>query len=191
VPISALYHPIPVWYNERDDQRVWASKREERRIMPSEVTRDGARLRRATPDDWAAVAALLEAAGLPLAGAHEHLGDFIVAERADAALLGCVAVERYPAAEGAARASGLLRSLAVASTARGLGLGARLVRQALATAREAELADVTLLTTTAADYFPRFGFRAITRDEAPLPIRDSLEFREACPDTATVMTLAL
>jgi N-acetylglutamate synthase-like GNAT family acetyltransferase len=182
---------IPVWYNERDGKRVWASKREERRIMPIEITRDGARLRHAKPDDWAAVAALLEAAGLPLAGARDHLGDFIVAERADAALLGCVAVERYPAAEGAARVSGLLRSLAVTPEARGLGLGARLVRRALATAREADLADVTLLTTTAVDYFPRFGFHPIAREEAPLPVRDSLEFREACPDTATVMTLAL
>lgn len=148
-------------------------------------------LRRAEPGDWIAVTALLADAGLPLAGAREHLGDFIVVEGAGGALLGCVAVERYPAAEGAGRASGLLRSVAVAPAARGLGLGMRLVQRALATAREADLADVTLLTTTAADYFPRFGFRVIARDETPLPIRDSLEFREACPDTATVMTLAL
>ena len=172
--------------------------------MPIELTRDGARLRRARPSDWAEVAALLEAAGLPLAGAHEHLDDFIVAERMGADLfkamgieqttpdlLGCVAVERYPAAEDGARGSGLLRSLAVADKARGRGIGGRLVRQALAAAHEAGLTDLTLLTTTAADYFPRFGFRVIPRDEASAPIRDSLEFREACPDTATVMTLAL
>lgn len=159
--------------------------------MPIELTRDGARLRRARPSDWAEVAALLEAAGLPLAGAREHLGDFILAERAGADLLGCVAVERYLAAEDGARGSGLLRSLAVADEARGRGIGGRLIRQALAAAREAGLADLTLLTTTAADYFPRFGFHVIPRDEAPAPIRDSLEFREACPDTAIVMTRAL
>lgn len=151
----------------------------------------GVALRRGEPGDWVAVAALLDDADLPLAGAREHLDDFIVAEGAGGALLGCAALERYPAARGGARVSGLLRSVAVALPARRLGLGARLVGRLLTTAREADLADVTLLTTTAADYFLRFGFRMVARDEAPLPVRDSIEFREACPDTATVMTLAL
>jgi len=137
------------------------------------------------------VATLLDDAALPLAGARERLGDFIVVEGAGGALLGCAALERYPAAIGGALASGLLRSVAVALPARGLGLGARLVERLLVTAREEGLANVTLLTTTAADYFPRFGFCVIARDETPPPVRDSLEFREACPDTATVMTLAL
>lgn len=151
----------------------------------------GVALRRAEPGDWVAVAALLDDADLPLAGAHEHLDDFIVAEGAGGALLGCAALERYHAAHDGARASGLLRSVAIAQPARGLGLGARLIERLLTTAREADLADVSLLTTTAADYFPRFGFRVVARNAAPLPVRDSIEFREACPDTATVMTLAL
>ncbi|MDE3230873.1 MAG: hypothetical protein KGO05_13425, partial [Chloroflexota bacterium] len=67
----------------------------------------------------------------------------------------------------------------------------RLVTSLLAGASGAEYANVTLLTTTAADYFTRFGFRAIPRAETPTPIRASLEFRETCPDSATVMLLAL
>lgn len=158
--------------------------------MTSELTVGAAPLRTARADDWQAVAALLTAADLPLAGAREHLGDFIIAEGADGALLGCAALERYPAEDGV-RASGLLRSLAVASGARGLGLGALLVSRLLQAAREAGLADVTLLTTAAEDYFPRFGFRAIAREEAPLVVRASVEFREACPASAVVMSLTL
>lgn len=156
----------------------------------------GVRLREAQPDDWLAVESLLADSELPLAGAREHLCDFIVAEGAAATLLGCAALEQYAAdaegvTEGAARMSGLLRSLAVAPAARGLGLGASLVESLLSAARAQGLADVTLLTTTAADYFPRFGFRQIAREEAPLAVRDSIEFREACPESAVVMSRAL
>lgn len=167
---------------------------------PTTSGASGVRLRAARAGDWLAIESLLADAELPLAGAREHLGEFIVAEGAAETLLGCAALERYPVApadqpEGAANAdaeaSGLLRSLAVAPAARGLGLGASLVALLLAAARAERLADVTLLTTTAADYFPRFGFRQVTREAAPLAVRESVEFREACPDSAVVMSLAL
>lgn len=63
--------------------------------------------------------------------------------------------------------------------------------QLLESARAEGLADVTLLTTTAADYFTRFGFHVIPRESAPEAVRASVEFREACPETATVMIRAL
>lgn len=153
----------------------------------------GVRLRMAQPGDLLAVESLLADAELPLAGAREHLRDFVVAEGAAATLLGCAALERYAtgSAAGAAHVSGLLRSLAVAPAARGLGLGASLVESLLSAARAQGLADVTLLTTTAAEYFPRFGFQQIAREAAPLAVRDSIEFREACPDSAVVMSRAL
>lgn len=156
--------------------------------MMTDATPAGVTTRAARADDWVAVSTLLTEARLPLAGAREHLGDFIVAEGAGGAVLGCAALERYTSA-GAT--SGLLRSLAVATDARGLGLGALLVGRLLATAQADGLANVTLLTTTAADYFPRFGFRVIARDEAAPAVRVSVEFREACPTSATAMSLAL
>src|SRR5579871_3462203 len=87
------------------------------------VTMTGWTIRAATQDDWPHIAALLAGAGLPLAGAEEHLGRFIVARRGDA-LLGCAALERYGR-------DGLLRSVAVAMEARGQGLGQALVQEAL------------------------------------------------------------
>jgi amino-acid N-acetyltransferase len=140
-------------------------------------------VQQATPRDWPRVAELLEAAGLPLAGAEDHLSDFLLAYRGDA-LLGVAGLERHGD-------TALLRSVAVASTARGQALGQALVRQALEQARRAGLKQVVLLTTTAADFFPRFGFRQISRAEVPLAAQASIEFQEACPATAAVMSLVL
>jgi amino-acid N-acetyltransferase len=140
-------------------------------------------IRAATRDDWPRIAALLTEAALPLAGAEEHLEGFILALRGDA-LLGCAALERYGR-------GGLLRSVAVAAEARGQELGEALVRDLVERARQERLQTITLLTTTAAAFFPRFGFQAIAREEAPPAVQDSIEFREACPASASVLLLDL
>lgn len=147
-----------------------------RSVQPSVV-------RRATPNDWPAIAALLTASSLPLDGAESHVRDFVVAER-DAVLIGCAAVERYGGV-------GLLRSVAVAGSERGQGTGAALVERTLADARRAGIETMVLLTTTAERYFPRFGFEVIDRTVAPAEVRESAEFRGACPASATVMRATL
>ncbi len=136
-------------------------------------------IRSAGLDDWPRIAALLTASALPLAGAEEHVSDFLVAELAGQ-IVGCAAVERYGSIA-------LLRSVAVASEARGNGLGAQLVHAALSHADAAGCLKVVLLTTTAAAYFPRFGFHGIARDATPEPVRASVEFTSACPASAVVM----
>ena len=50
---------------------------------------------------------------------------------------------------------------------------------------------VYLLTETAAEFFPRFGFRPIARDTVDPAVRASVEFTSACPDTALVMVKEL
>jgi amino-acid N-acetyltransferase len=140
-------------------------------------------MRRATRHDWPKIAALLATADLPLAGADEHLPDFFLAFREDL-LVGTAGLERYGD-------TAFLRSVAVASTERGQGLGQALVRQALAHAASLGLRQVVLLTTTAADFFPRFGFQPINRAEVPLAAQASLEFQEVCPASAAVLSLVL
>lgn len=140
-----------------------------------------ATIRPATADDWSAIARLLTEAALPLAGA--HVRDFLLAER-DGRLDGCAALERYGTAA-------LLRSVAVAPHARGVGLGVALVDAAIARARAAGASTLVLLTTTAERFFPRFDFRTVTRDDVPDAVRASEEFRGACPASATVMRLDL
>ena len=48
------------------------------------------------------------------------------------------------------------------------------------------LREVFLLTTSAADYFPRFGFVRLNRREVPSDIQASALF-QACPRTAVAM----
>lgn len=139
--------------------------------------------RAATRADWPQIARLLTAAQLPLEGAEDHLGGFLLAFR-DGSLAGCAAFERYGT-------TALLRSVAVAEAERGTGLGQELVRRLLEQAYAEGLNSMVLLTTTAARFFPRFGFRTISRAEAPAAVQASAEFREACPASATVMLLDL
>ena len=85
----------------------------------------------------------------------------------------------------------LLRSLAVAPERRGEGLGLRLARSAVALARARGAREVFLLTETAAGFFPRLGFEPVDRAAAPPAVRESVEFRSACPAGAALMRLAL
>jgi amino-acid N-acetyltransferase len=55
----------------------------------------------------------------------------------------------------------------------------------LATSRGAR--TVFLLTTTAGQFFPKFGFERIERDQVPSSVRMSVEFQSACPASAIVM----
>lgn len=107
-----------------------------------------------------------------------------VVARLDDDIVGCAALELY---EDAA----LLRSVAVRGDARDRGLGRRLVHEMLAGARAAGVPAVYLLTLSADSWFPRFGFEAIERLEAPETIRRTAEFTTLCPDTAVLMRLRL
>ena len=140
-------------------------------------------IRPASERDWSHVAQLLDASSLPTAGAQEHLSSFCVAER-EGAIVGCAGVERYDGA-------GLLRSVAVSETERGRGTGARLVERCIADAAASGMSELILLTTTAEPYFRKFGFDVIPRDAVPASVRASVEFREACCASATVMRLSV
>jgi amino-acid N-acetyltransferase len=144
---------------------------------------DGEIIRRAEPGDADAIVALVTGAGLPAEGVREQAGDYFVVMR-DARIVGCCGLELYGD-------DALLRSVAVGEGERGRGTGARLVEHALSMAKAMGVRSVTLLTTTAEGYFPRFGFRRIDRDEVPAPVRESDEFRTLCPSTAVVMNLEL
>jgi amino-acid N-acetyltransferase len=140
-------------------------------------------IRPAKARDFEEVRALLGLAGLPTADVADDAGAYFLAVRA-AELLGCVGLERHGN-------FGLLRSLAVTPDARGQGVGAALIRTVLEAARSQEVRALYLLTTTAAEYFPRVGFQEIDRTQVPASVRASSEFASLCPSTATVMRIDL
>jgi len=135
---------------------------------------------RAEPGSLPEVLALLQISSLPVAGVKEHFGSFLVSRAEDGSVVGCVGLEIYGSL-------GLLRSLAVGSPARGSGLGTALVERLFDLARSEGLETLHLLTTTAEDYFPRFGFEPLAREEAVPKLEASEELRGACPASAILM----
>ena len=140
-------------------------------------------IRAARTDDLDRIERLLVANSLPLAGVADALEGFSLAEE-NGTLIGVVAVE--PCGD-----YGLLRSAAVDSSARNRGIGRQLVESAIESAKANHLRSLYLLTTTAEKYFPAFGFETTPREEVPESVRGTIEFREACPASATVMKLDL
>ena len=137
----------------------------------------------ATSADLPALLELLGQSALPTAGLADHLDTTLVAHEAGH-VVGSAALELYGT-------TALLRSVAVAPGLRGRGLGQELTRHALALARRRKIRTVYLLTETAGGFFPRFGFRAISRDAVDSAVQRSVEFTSACPTSALAMAAEL
>jgi amino-acid N-acetyltransferase len=137
-------------------------------------------VRPATPQDLDAIRRLLAASGLPTEDlTPSHLAHFFVAHEGST-LVGVVGAELY---DGVA----LLRSLAVASARRGDGVGARLVARLEQYAHQEGARVLYLLTTTAAAYFARHGYRQVERAALPAAIQATDEAARLCPSSATCM----
>lgn len=129
------------------------------------------------------ILALLAESRLPPDGLEAHLAGTLVARDAGR-IVGCAALERYGSVA-------LLRSVAVHPSRRGEGLGQRLTAAALDKARRDGIRKIYLLTETAGDFFPRFGFRPIARDAVDAAVRESVEFTTTCPASALAMALEI
>jgi amino-acid N-acetyltransferase len=85
----------------------------------------------------------------------------------------------------------LLRSLAVDPVARGRGCARALVAQAEQYAQQRGVRRLYLLTTSAADFFARLGYKRLERDGAPAAIRTTSEFAALCPASSVFMVKEL
>lgn len=137
------------------------------------------RIERALPSDVLGVELLLAAASLPQEGVAEAFTAGVVA-RDGGMILGAAAVEPFGQA-------GLLRSVVVAESRRGTGLGRELVAAAEALAQEEGIRELYLLTETAADWFPRLGYEVVDREEARAAVGESVEFTMVCATTGVPM----
>jgi amino-acid N-acetyltransferase len=135
----------------------------------------------AVPTDLPAILDLIDRSKLPHAGLDQHVVSTLVARDGDR-IVGTAALELYGG-------SALLRSVAVAAELRGQGLGQALTRAALELARSRGVRTVYLLTETAAQFFPKFGFRPVSRAAVDTHVLGSTEFTTACPASALVMAL--
>lgn len=140
-------------------------------------------IRHADAADWQAIQDLLVQSRLPLDGAREHLENFMVAHDRSG-LLACAGLELYPPVA-------LLRSVAVAETHRGKGLGRSLTTRLISHAGNQGIQTLVLLTETAEAYFLKLGFKPVPRASLPPEVQDSAELRGACPASATAMVLSI
>jgi amino-acid N-acetyltransferase len=147
--------------------------------MTQQTTPSPVIIRQATAADLDAVEALLTTSDLPTVGVRANIADFLVAQ-AGTDVVGVVGME-YCGDDG------LLRSTVVASARRGEGVAGMLVRQMLAHADARGVRALYLLTTTAEEYFPRFGFMRVPRSDIPRDVLNTDEFRDACPASAVAM----
>ena len=129
--------------------------------------------------DAQSVVDLLQRSHLPVDGVSDCLSTAVVA-RENGQIIGSAALEVYP--DGA-----LLRSVAVAPESQRQGLGHELTAAAIRLAETLNVPALYLLTTTAEQFFPRFGFDRIARADVPAAVQTSIEFTSACPSSATVM----
>ena len=130
-------------------------------------------------DRIAYVESLLADAGLPTSDVRSKTDCFRVAVVGDAPV-GTGGIEPLGS-------NGLLRSVVVAPSERGRGYGGALVEALADHAREGGIESLYLLTTTAADFFTAHGFQRVARESVPAPVRETAQFDELCPETATVM----
>lgn len=139
-------------------------------------------LRAATAADLPAARRLLEAEGLPV-------DDLLPSHLAFAAgpgerLAGVIGLERHGD-------TGLLRSLVVASEARGQGVGDALVAALEADAAAQGLTELWLLTTSADAFFLQLGYVRRARADAPPVVRGTAQFSTLCPASAVLMSKRL
>ncbi|MGO8969132.1 MAG: arsenic resistance N-acetyltransferase ArsN2 [Myxococcaceae bacterium] len=142
------------------------------------------RLSQAQRSDWPDVKTLLLSRELPVAGAEDHLTEFVVTRDEKGLLIGVAGLEVHAGA-------GLLRSVAVRADAGSKGLGSLLTRAVVKRARRLGLRNVYLLTTSAAAFFERHGFEPVPRDALPTSLVASRELQDACPASATAMRLGV
>jgi amino-acid N-acetyltransferase len=65
------------------------------------------------------------------------------------------------------------------------------VHHVIADAESRGIHALYLLTTTAEQYFPSFGFHPVERADVPEDVRETTEFASACPASAVVMRRVL
>lgn len=115
------------------------------------------------------VETLLSRSGLPVSDLHGQSNIRWFGSRDDGTLVGVVGIEAYANV-------GLLRSLAVDTALRQHGYGQALVRHAEQWANQNGIKALYLLATTAANFFVRLGYQAISRAEAPMEIARTTQF---------------
>jgi amino-acid N-acetyltransferase len=130
------------------------------------------------------VVSLLVECGLPVADISPEKPPMFFGVRAERGLIAVIGLELLGEVA-------LLRSLAVAPTARGQHLGHDLVAFAERVAAERGVETLFLLTETAAKFFTKLGYRLTDRSDAPPAVRSTAQFASLCPASSVFLCKAI
>lgn len=137
----------------------------------------------AKKSDELSIKKLLSDSQLPIEGVVTFLENYIVASL-EQEIIGVVGVEIYDNI-------GLLRSLAVKSGFQGKAIGKELFSRIMAFAHNQHMNELYMFTSTSEIFFAKRGFHKIDRDTVPETLKESIEFKNLCPESAICMKLQL
>ncbi len=137
------------------------------------------KLRLCKKSDLTQIKSLLKSEGLPSEDINEHLKNIIIVEE-KGVILGFGAMEKY-------NKVGLFRSLVVTKKRRSEKIGSTIYQHIEDLSKLMKMENLYLLTETASEYFKKLGFIEITREEVPGEIKNTKQFSNLCPASATVM----
>ena len=137
-------------------------------------------LRWAKEADLKRIEELLQNSSLPTVGLSLASAQFLLAETKANEIIGVLGAQKSESAT-------LLRSFAVIAPWRSRGVGMALVKTMLNRLQEQNRNVLYLLTETAAAYFERLGFQAISREEIPQPLLVQSGLDQACPCSSKCM----
>ena len=126
-----------------------------------------------------ALISLLQSESLPTEDLPMDLSNFFMATD-NGFIVGAVGLEIYGR-------TGLLRSLIVKPEYRKSKIARSLISELERRAKNLGLNTVYLLTETAQGYFPKIGYEAVSREDAPDSLKQSTEFSHVCPTSAIFM----
>jgi amino-acid N-acetyltransferase len=133
----------------------------------------------ANTTDRLAIIDLLNLLQLPTVDLPLVLDDFVVARQQET-VIGSCGLEIYGSLA-------LLRSLAVAPSNQGQGLGDALLQATLDLAKTRGIKSVYLITNTAAGFFEKRGFSPVERSRVPADIQKTAQFSSVCPSSAAIL----
>lgn len=133
------------------------------------------------PGDDPGLIAALAAEGLPVDDLAEPGRRFFRYDTLDGAAMGYGGLEIHGP-------DALVRSVVVLPALRGTGIGHNLLALLLARAHAAGARQAWLLTSSAAAFFARAGFREVPRSAAPAAIAATRQAATLCPTSAPLMT---
>jgi len=147
--------------------------------MKEQVTMNNLTIRPAAQSDLIQIQQLLKDSNLPFEDIAEHIADFVVAEEGQN-MIGVAGLEIHGKA-------GLLRSVAVTESHRSKGIGSLLYNQVVSQAQQKGLRELSLLTTTAEEFFGKKGFRKVKGETIPQYVKSTKEYQIFCASTAVCM----